>query len=94
MSETLPPVLGEATVQELRDALRGELLQPGDEQYDEAKRLWNGAHDGSEPAMVARCTGAADVIARSASPGPTISRSRCGAAATAWPGSRRATGEW
>src|SRR4029450_9463932 len=49
--------------QELRDALRGELLQPGDEQYDEAKRLWNGAHDGSEPAMVARCTGAADVIA-------------------------------
>ena len=63
MSETLAPVLGEATVQELRDALRGELLQPGDEQYDEAKRLWNGAHDGSEPAMVARCTGAADVIA-------------------------------
>ena len=38
MSETLAPVLGEATVQELRDALRGELLQPGDEQYDEAKR--------------------------------------------------------
>ena len=37
MSETLAPVLGEATVQELRDALRGELLQPGDEQYDEAK---------------------------------------------------------
>src|SRR6478736_6994188 len=63
MSETLAPVLGEATVQELRDALRGDLLQPGDEQYDEAKRLWNGAHDGSEPAMVARCTGAADVIA-------------------------------
>src|SRR6478735_121626 len=63
MSETLAPVLGEATVQELRDALRGELLQPGDELYDEAKRLWNGAHDGSEPAMVARCTGAADVIA-------------------------------
>ena len=63
MSETLAPVLGEATVQELRDALRGELLQPGDEQYDEAKRLWNGAHDGSEPAIVARCTGAADVIA-------------------------------
>ena len=31
MSETLAPVLGEATVQELRDALRGELLQPGDD---------------------------------------------------------------
>ena len=63
MSGTLAPVLGEASVQELRDALRGELLQPGDEGYDEAKRLWNGAHDGSEPAVIARCTGAADVIA-------------------------------
>jgi FAD/FMN-containing dehydrogenase len=63
MSGTLAPVLGEATVQELRDALRGELLQPGDEGYAEAKRIWNGAHDGAEPAVIARCTGAADVIA-------------------------------
>jgi FAD/FMN-containing dehydrogenase len=63
MSGTLAPVLGEASVQELRDALRGELLQPGDEGYDEARRLWNGAHDASEPAVIARCTGAADVIA-------------------------------
>jgi FAD/FMN-containing dehydrogenase len=63
MSGTLAPVLGEASIQELRGALRGELLQPGDEGYDEAKRLWNGAHDASEPAVIARCTGPADVIA-------------------------------
>jgi FAD/FMN-containing dehydrogenase len=63
MSGTLAPVLGEASLQELRDALRGELLGPGDEGYDEAKRLWNGAHDGAEPAVIARCTGPADVIA-------------------------------
>ena len=63
MSGTLAPVLGEASVQELRGALRGELLQPGDEGYDEARLLWNGAHDGSEPAVIARCTGPADVIA-------------------------------
>jgi len=63
MSGTLAPVLGEASVQELRDALRGELLQPGDDGYEEAKGLWNGAHDGAEPAMIARCTGTADVIA-------------------------------
>jgi FAD/FMN-containing dehydrogenase len=63
MSGTLAPVLGEATVQELRDALRGELLQPGDDGYEEAKPIWNGAHDGSEPAVIARCTGTADVIA-------------------------------
>jgi FAD/FMN-containing dehydrogenase len=63
VSSTLAPVLGEASVQELRDALRGELFQPGDEGYDEAKRLWNGAHDAAEPAVIARCTGPADVIA-------------------------------
>jgi len=63
MSSTLAPVLGEATVQELRNALRGELLQPGDEGYADAKSLWNGAHDDSEPAVIARCTGTADVIA-------------------------------
>ena len=63
MSGTLAPVLGEASVQELRDALRGDLLQPGDEGFAEAKRIWNGAHDAYEPAMIARCTGPADVIA-------------------------------
>ena len=34
---TQPPALGEATVRELRDALRGELVLPGDAAYDEAR---------------------------------------------------------
>ncbi|TML05256.1 MAG: FAD-binding protein [Actinobacteria bacterium] len=63
MSETITPVLGEATVQELREAVRGEILTPGGEGYAEASRIWNGAHDGRRPALVVRCTGAADVIA-------------------------------
>src|ERR1700751_5013896 len=63
MTEMLAPVLGEATIQELRDALRGEQFLPGDEGYDDAKRIWTGAHDDRMPAAVARCTGAADVIA-------------------------------
>jgi FAD/FMN-containing dehydrogenase len=63
MTEMLTPVLGEATVQELRDTLRGDLLLPGEDGYTEAKGLWNGAHDGREPALIARCTGTADVIA-------------------------------
>jgi FAD/FMN-containing dehydrogenase len=63
MTEMLTPVLGEATVQELRGTLRGDLLLPGDDGYTEAKGLWNGAHDGKEPALIARCTGTADVIA-------------------------------
>ena len=63
MTEMLAPVLGEATVQELRDGLRGEVLLPGDDGYNEAKGVWNGAHDGNEPAVIARATGTADVIA-------------------------------
>jgi FAD/FMN-containing dehydrogenase len=63
MSHTIAPVLGEATVQELRAAVRGEVVTPADDGYAEASRIWNGAHDGHSPALVVRCTGAADVIA-------------------------------
>ena len=63
MSQTIAPVLGEATVQELREAVRGEVVTPADPGYAEACRIWNGAHDGRRPALVVRCTGAADVIA-------------------------------
>jgi FAD/FMN-containing dehydrogenase len=63
MSHTIAPVLGEATVQELREAVRGEIVTPADAGYEEASRVWNGAHDGHRPALVVRCSGAADVIA-------------------------------
>ena len=63
MSQTISPVLGEATIQELREAVRGEVVTPADEHYAEACQVWNGAHDGHRPAVVVRCTGAADVIA-------------------------------
>jgi FAD/FMN-containing dehydrogenase len=62
MTDTLTPILGEATIQELREAVRGEVLAAGDDGYDEAHRIWNGEHDGSTPALVARCVGTADVI--------------------------------
>jgi FAD/FMN-containing dehydrogenase len=38
----------------------GELIAPGDPGYDEARRLFNGAID-KRPALIARCTGPADV---------------------------------
>jgi FAD/FMN-containing dehydrogenase len=63
MSQTLEPVLGEATVQELREAVRGQVLTPEDEGYSEASRIWNGMHDGKRPSLIVRCAGAADVIA-------------------------------
>ena len=49
-------------LQSLREGLRGALLQPGDAGYDAARHVWNGSID-RKPALIARCTGAADVIA-------------------------------
>lgn len=46
---------------ELRTRFRGALLRPGEEGYDEARRVWNGAID-RRPALIARCAGADDVL--------------------------------
>jgi FAD/FMN-containing dehydrogenase len=48
-------------VQRLRTRFRGALLAPGEEGYDEARRVWNGAID-RRPALIARCAGADDVV--------------------------------
>ncbi|HEY3015662.1 MAG TPA: FAD-dependent oxidoreductase, partial [Nocardioides sp.] len=46
---------------DLRPRFRGALLRPGEEGYDEARRVWNGAID-RRPALVARCAGSDDVV--------------------------------
>ncbi len=53
--------LGEATLGEFAQSLRGELVRPGDPGYDEARSIWNGAHD-KQPALIVRCHGVADVL--------------------------------
>jgi FAD/FMN-containing dehydrogenase len=58
---TTNDVLGEATLGEFAQSLRGELLRPGDPSYDEARSIWNGAHD-KKPALIVRCHGVADVL--------------------------------
>jgi FAD/FMN-containing dehydrogenase len=63
MNGVMAPVLGEATVQELRESVRGEIFERGDEGYEDACRIWNGMFDDRRPALIVRCTGAADVIA-------------------------------
>jgi FAD/FMN-containing dehydrogenase len=63
MSATISPVIGEASLQELREAVKGEVIAPGDEGYEEACRIWNGMFDDRRPAAIVRCAGAADVIA-------------------------------
>ena len=54
--------LDAATVQDFAARLRGSLLRHGDGGYDEARKLFNGMID-HRPALIARCAGAADVIA-------------------------------
>ena len=53
-------VLGEATLGEFEEGLQGGLIRPGDSNYEEARTIWNGAHD-PRPALIARCDDAADV---------------------------------
>jgi len=54
-------VLDEETIGGFKAGLRGALLRSGDEGYDEARTIWNGMID-KRPALIVRCTGAADVI--------------------------------
>jgi FAD/FMN-containing dehydrogenase len=48
-------------VKDLAAKLRGALLIRSSEGYDAARKVWNGAFD-RRPALIARCTGAADVV--------------------------------
>ena len=41
--------------------LRGSLIRPESPGYDEVRRIWNGMID-KRPALIARCTGTADVV--------------------------------
>ena len=52
--------LEHAAVQELADSLRGNLLLPGNEGYDVARRVLNASID-KHPALIVQPTGAADV---------------------------------
>ena len=54
-------MIDEAAVEEFKASLRGELIQPSDESYDEARKVYNGMID-RRPRMIARCADVADVI--------------------------------
>ena len=45
----------------LAQSFRGTLIQPGDDGYDEARKLYNGMID-KRPRLIARCADVADVI--------------------------------
>jgi len=49
-----------SAVRDLRASLRGELVLPEDDGYDQHRRVWNGSID-RRPRLIARCAGADDV---------------------------------
>jgi FAD/FMN-containing dehydrogenase len=55
-------ILDESTIQVIRGRFEGELLEPGDDGYDEARTVFNAMID-RRPRLIVRCTGAADVVA-------------------------------
>ena len=55
-------LVDDTAVEALRAALRGPVIAPGDAEYDQARKIWNGMID-RRPAMIARVAGAADVVA-------------------------------
>jgi FAD/FMN-containing dehydrogenase len=54
-------VLDESAVSDLRAGLDGQLLLPGDDTYDQTRRVWNAMVD-HRPALIARCAGKVDVL--------------------------------
>jgi len=59
MSQT---ALEDATIEQLRSTIGGELILPDDPAYQDARRVWNGMVD-RYPALIVRCASTADVVA-------------------------------
>jgi len=49
-----------SAVDELKTAMRGQVLLPGDAAFDEARSIWNAMID-RHPAIILRCAGVADI---------------------------------
>lgn len=52
---------GQDAIDELAASIRGELMTPDAERYDEARSIWNAMVD-RRPGLIVECAGAADVI--------------------------------
>src|SRR2546428_193644 len=55
-------IVDDASIDALRFNFRGDLIRPGEPDYEEQRRVFNGLID-KRPALIARCTGTADVAA-------------------------------
>jgi FAD/FMN-containing dehydrogenase len=57
----LTHVLTDETVNPLQSRFQGTLIRPGETDYDQARRVWNGMID-KYPALIARCATNTDVV--------------------------------
>jgi hypothetical protein len=55
-------VIKEDHIQRFRTTFRGELIRPGEEGYENARKIWNASVD-KHPGIIARCLGVAEVVA-------------------------------
>ncbi|MHA2246686.1 MAG: FAD-binding oxidoreductase [Candidatus Hodarchaeales archaeon] len=53
--------LPEDAIENLKGLIQGDVLLPSDDDYNQARKIWNGMID-KHPALIVRCTGPADVI--------------------------------
>src|SRR5262245_37133209 len=49
-------------LEQLRSSVRGAIIQPGDDAYESARKVYNGMID-KRPSLIVRCVDVADVIA-------------------------------
>src|SRR3989442_15923824 len=54
-------MLNENAIADFKANLRGRLIEPGDKDYDEARKVYNGMIH-KKPRLIARCVDVADVI--------------------------------
>ena len=60
-STTTEPRVDNEALQAFAAQMRGPVLGPDDAAYEDARKIWNGLID-RRPALIAQCSGAADVV--------------------------------
>jgi FAD/FMN-containing dehydrogenase len=59
---TYTPALDHELLERLQGAVRGDIIQPGDPDYDEARKVYNAMHD-KRPAIIVQAVDVGDIIA-------------------------------